>query len=89
MAACQSGQPISDSNFYSKFVEFVRKMVYVVCASRWEVLDQPLNCMCDCVYLHGQTGGHDSVGTTVFAYSPSTLFDCEISDRSLVTEPSV
>ena len=42
-----------------------------------------LYCVCDCFYLHGQTGGHDSVGTTVFVYSPSTLLDCEPPTRQV------
>ena len=37
--------------------------------------------MCDCFYLHGQTGGRDSVGSTVFVHNPSTLLDREPSTR--------
>ena len=33
--------------------------------------------MCDCFYFHGQARGRDSVGSTVFVHSLSTLLDCE------------
>ena len=36
---------------------------------------EPLYCMCDCVSLQSQTGGHDSVCTTVLVYSLSSLLD--------------
>ena len=42
---------------------------------------QPHYCVCDCFCLHGQTGGHDSVGTFVLVYSPSTLLDYKASTR--------
>ena len=42
---------------------------------------EPLYCMCDCFYLHGQARGCDSVGCTVFVHSPSTLLDCEPPTR--------
>ena len=37
------------------------------------LVDQPPYCLCDYLYLRGQTGGCDSVGTTTVMYSPSTL----------------
>ena len=37
--------------------------------------------MCDCFYLHGQSGDRVSVGSTVFVYSPSTLLDREPTTR--------
>ena len=36
VAVCQSGQPIPDSNFCSRFVESVRTMACVICAPCWE-----------------------------------------------------
>ena len=36
MAVCQSGQPIPDSTFCRRFIESVRIMACVICASRWE-----------------------------------------------------
>ena len=53
MAVCQSGQPIPDSTFCRRFIESVKMMACVICA-------------CDYFYLHGQTGGCDPVGSTVF-----------------------
>ena len=35
MAVCQLGQPIPDSIFCSRFIESVRMMACVICASRW------------------------------------------------------
>ena len=36
MAVCQSGQPIPHSTFCRRFIESVRMMACVICASRWE-----------------------------------------------------
>ena len=36
MAVCQSGQPIPDCTFCRMFIESVRMMACVICASRWE-----------------------------------------------------
>ena len=37
--------------------------------------------MCDCFYLHGQTGDRDAVSTNVFEYSPSILLCCDPPTR--------
>ena len=44
---------------------------------------QPPYYVCDCFYLHGNTGGRDSVDTTVFVRSPSTFLDREAPTRSV------
>ena len=36
MAVCQSEQPSQDCTFCSRFIESVRIMACVICASRWE-----------------------------------------------------
>ena len=45
--------------------------------------------MCHCFYLHGQTGGRDSEGTTALMHSPSTKLDCELPTRLVPCECAI
>ena len=45
MAVCQSGQPIPDSTFCSRFIESVRMMACVICSSCWEASHR-IACVC-------------------------------------------
>ena len=44
MAACQSGQPVPDSTFCMSFIESLRMMACVICASRWEASQTTASC---------------------------------------------
>ena len=45
--------------------------------------------MFDCLYLHSQAKGRDSVGSTVFVHSPSTLLDREPPARPALCDWTV
>ena len=76
------GQPIPDSTFCRRFIESVTMMASAIFAAYREAS----HCMCDCFYLHDQTGGRDSVGSTVLVYSPSTLLDRESPTRLVLCD---
>ena len=78
MAVCQSGQPIPDATFYSRFFESENGGMCSLCVA---FRGEPLWCVCDCFCIHGHTADRDSVGTPVLMYSPSTLNDREPTTR--------
>ena len=88
MAVCQSGQPIPESTFCRMFIESVRMMACVICASRWEA--------CHCIAC---VTASTSIGRLEVVTLWAPLFSCTVlppcltvnpqSDRSFVTEPSV
>ena len=69
---------IPDSTFCRRFIESVRMMAWVICASRWEAS----HCIA-CVTASNSMVRLEvvTVGSTVFVHSPSTLLDCEPHTR--------
>ena len=74
MAVCQSEQPIADSIFCSRFIECVRMIACVICASRWEasrarIYHRP-NCSDKCTCRHTEIRVPDQ--TSCLTQSQST-----------------
>ena len=88
MAVCQSGQPIPDSTFCRRFIESVRMMACVICASRLEASHciARVTASTSMVRLEVVTLWAPLSSCTVL---PPCLTVNPQPDRSLVNEPSV
>ena len=87
MSVWQSGQPIPESTFCKRFIEPVRMMA---CVNYVSVISGASHCIA-CVTASTSLVRLEvvTVGTTIFAYSLSTLLDCEPPTRQVPCDQAV